>query len=136
MAPVTEQGATTRRVYLPVGSDWYNFWTNEKLHGGQWIQADAPIDTIPLFVRAGSILPFGSKVESTEDPQSIVKIRVYPGANGSFTLYDDDGHTYGYEHGEMRLTELRWDDAARKLTHTGTQAWSVPDTSIVEVIGR
>ena len=136
VAPVTEQGAVTRSVYLPAGNDWYNFWTNERLHGGQRITVSAPIDTIPLFVRAGSILPLGSKVESTEDQQSIAKIRVYLGANGSFTLYDDDGRTYGYEHGDMKLTELRWDDAAGKFNHTGVSAWSVPDSSIVEVVGR
>lgn len=136
VAPVTDQGATTRSVYLPAGSDWYNFWTNERLHGGQHITVVAPIDTLPLFVRAGSILPLGSKVESTEDQQTIAKIRVYSGANGSFELYDDDGHTYDYEHGDMKLTDLRWDDVAGRLTHTGTQAWSLPDKNIVEVIGR
>jgi alpha-D-xyloside xylohydrolase len=136
VAPVTDQGATTRSVYLPAGSDWYNFWTNERLHGGQHITVAAPIDTLPLFVRAGSILPLGSKVESTEDQQTIAKIRVYSGANGSFELYDDDGHTYDYEHGDMKLTDLRWDDVAGRLTHTGTQAWSLPDKNIVEVIGR
>jgi len=136
VAPVTEQGATKRSVYLPTGTDWFNFWTNERLHGGQWITASAPIDTIPLFVREGSILPLGSTVESTEEKQTIAKIRVYPGANGRFTLYDDDGRTYAYEHGESTLTDLRWDDAAGKLTHTGAKAWTTPDSSIVEVIGQ
>ena len=62
VAPVTEQGATQRKVYLPAGCDWYNYWTNERLHGGQTITVDAPIDTLPLFVRAGSIVPLGSEV--------------------------------------------------------------------------
>lgn len=136
VAPVTEQGVTTRSVYLPAGTDWYNFWTNERLHGGQRITAAAPIDTIPLFVRAGSILPLGSKVESTEDPQTIAKIRVYAGANADFTLFDDDGRTYGYEHGAMKLTELHWDDVAGTLNHIGAKAWTAPDKNIVEVIGR
>jgi alpha-D-xyloside xylohydrolase len=136
VAPVTEQGATTRSVYLPAGTDWYNFWTNERLHGGQRITAAAPIDTIPLFVRAGSILPLGSKIESTEDPQAIAKIRVYAGANANFTLFDDDGRTYGYERGAMKLTELHWDDAAGTLQHTGAKAWTAPDKDVVEVIGR
>ena len=70
VAPVTEQGATSRSVYLPTGTDWYNYWTNERVHGGQRLQVSAPIDTIPLFVRAGSILPLGSPVESTEDRQT------------------------------------------------------------------
>ncbi|MGA8741569.1 MAG: glycoside hydrolase family 31 protein, partial [Terracidiphilus sp.] len=80
VAPVTEQGATSRKVYLPGGADWYNYWTNEEAKGGQTITVSAPIDTIPLFVRAGSILPIGSEVESTHEKQSIAKLRVYPGA--------------------------------------------------------
>ena len=91
VAPVTEQGATHRTVYLPAGCDWYNYWTNERLHGGQTIVADAPIDTLPLFVRAGSIVPLGSEVQSAQQPQAIASVRVYPGANGSFTLFQDDG---------------------------------------------
>ncbi len=71
VAPVTEQGATHRSVYLPAGCDWYNYWTNERLHGGQTIEADAPIDTLPLFVRAGSIVPLGTEVQSAQQPQAI-----------------------------------------------------------------
>jgi alpha-D-xyloside xylohydrolase len=134
VAPVVEQGQTTRSVYLPAGADWYNFWTNERLHGGQTIVVKAPIDTIPLFVRAGSILPLGSAIESTSEKQSIEKLRVYPGADGRFTLYNDDGRTYAYEHGDHQITEVRWDNAAHKLTHSGATAWSAPDSSIVEVI--
>jgi len=136
VAPVTEQGTTSRSVYLPAGTDWFNFWTNERLHGGQRITVAAPIDTIPLFVRAGSILPFGSSVESTEEPQTIAKVRVYAGASGSFTLYNDDGRTYAYEHGEAKITELRWDDVSGKLTHAGAEAWDLPDKSVVEIVGR
>ncbi len=71
VAPVTEQGATSRQVYLPAGADWYNYWTNERVKGGQTITVDAPIDTIPLFVRAGSIIPLGAPVESTHQAQAI-----------------------------------------------------------------
>src|SRR6185312_10448537 len=71
VAPVTEQGASSRQVYLPAGTDWYNFWTNERLHGGQRITVSAPIDTLPLFVRAGSIVPLGEAVESTNEVQKI-----------------------------------------------------------------
>ena len=71
VAPVTEQGATQRLVYLPAGSDWYNYWTNERLHGGQTIEVDAPIDTLPLFVRAGSIVPLGSEMREHIVPQAI-----------------------------------------------------------------
>ena len=112
VAPVVEQGATTREVYLPAGTDWYNYWTNEKLHGGQTVTVKAPIDTIPLFVRAGSILPLGVPVESTHDKQAIAKVKVYPGANAEFTLYNDDGITYAYEKGDRQITTLRWNDRA------------------------
>jgi alpha-D-xyloside xylohydrolase len=134
VAPVTEQGATTKRVYLPSGVDWYNYWTNERLHGGQWIEASAPIDTIPLFVRAGSILPLGAPVENTSQPQRLEKLRIYPGADAEFTLYNDDGKTYAYEKGESQITHLHWDDAAQKLTHTGAAAWQGSDTALIEVV--
>jgi len=136
VAPVTEQGATSREVYLPAGADWYNYWTSEKVHGGQAINVSAPIDTLPLFVRAGSIVPFGSMVESTHQPQSIVKVRVYPGADASFTLFNDDGMTYAYETGAGSVTHLHWDNAAQKLNHDGAAAWTAADDSIVEVVGH
>jgi alpha-D-xyloside xylohydrolase len=136
VAPVTEQGATSRSVYLPAGADWYNYWTNERLRGGQTIQAEAPIDTLPLFIRAGSIVPLGEAIESTSQIQNIAKVRVYPGADGDFTLYQDDGKTYAYENGQSSITFLHWDDAARKLSHSGAQAWTGPDSQITEVIGR
>jgi alpha-D-xyloside xylohydrolase len=134
VAPVTEQGATSRAVYLPAGVDWYNFWTGERLKGGQTIQAAAPIETIPVFVKAGSILPLGSAVESTHEKQSIAKVRVYPGASGEFTLFSDDGTTYAYEKGAGAITHLRWDDAAKKLTHDGAAAWAGPDAGVVEIV--
>jgi alpha-D-xyloside xylohydrolase len=134
VAPVTEQGATSREVYLPAGTEWYNYWTNQRLHGGQTINVNAPIDVLPLFVRAGSIVPLGSAIESTNEAQKIERVRVYPGADAEFTLYDDDGRTYAYEKGESRITHLHWNDAAQKLTHDGAQAWSGPDSAILEVI--
>ena len=136
VAPVTEQGATSRSVYLPAGADWYNYWTNRRFRGGQTIQVEAPIDTLPLFVRAGSILPLGEPVQSTAETQKLARLRVYPGADGDFTLYDDDGKTYAYETGDRRITRLHWNDAARRLSHEGFQAWAGPDTAILEVVGR
>ncbi|MEO8737885.1 MAG: TIM-barrel domain-containing protein [Edaphobacter sp.] len=136
VAPVTEQGATSRSVYLPAGTDWYNFWTNERLHGGQTVTVAAPIDTLPLFVRAGSILPLGEPVESTNEKQKIAKLRVYPGADGDFQLYSDDGTTYDYEKGADEITHLRWSDANGKLSSTGAKAWTKPDSQIVEVVGK
>ena len=121
VAPVTDQGMTSREVYLPAGADWYNFWTNEKLKGGQTITATAPIDRIPLFVRAGSIIPMGSAVESTNEVQKIAKLRVYPGADGAFDLYTDDGKTYAYESGKFSVSHLMYSDATQKVTHTGAE---------------
>jgi len=136
VAPVVEQGATSRTVYLPAGCDWYNYWTNERLHGGQTIEADAPIDTLPLFVRAGSIIPLGSEVESADQPETIASVNVYPGANGSFTLFHDDGTTNGYEKGGGLVTKLTWDDKSQRLNHQGAAAWPGPDMSRVVVVGK
>jgi alpha-D-xyloside xylohydrolase len=136
VAPVTEQGATHRTVYLPAGCDWYNYWTNERLHGGQTVVADAPIDTLPLFVRAGSIVPLGSEVQSAQQPQTIASVRVYPGANGEFTLFQDDERTYAYEKNGGSLTKLTWDETAHQLKHEGAPAWNGSDDSVVTVVGR
>ena len=119
IAPVTDQGVTRRNVYLPAGTDWFNYWTNERVHGGQTISVDAPIDTLPIFVRAGSILPLGEPVESTNEEQKIATLRVYPGADADFDLYRDDGNTYAYEQGKFDLTHLHWSQATGKLQHTG-----------------
>jgi len=136
VAPVTEQGATSRKVYLPAGADWYNYWTKERLTGGQTISVPAPIDTIPLFVRAGSIIPLGAQIESTQQPQAIEKVLVYPGADGSFTLFSDDGTTYAYEKGAGSITHLHWDDARKRFSHDGAQAWTGPDKDFVRIVGR
>jgi alpha-D-xyloside xylohydrolase len=133
VAPVTQQGATSRSVYLPAGSDWYNFWTNERVHGGQRVEVAAAIDTIPVFVRAGSILPLGAPIESTEQKQAIASVRVYPGADGDFTLYSDDGKTYAYEEGKSEITRLHWSEDKGKLEQTGAKAWS--GEGVVTVVG-
>ena len=133
VAPVTEQGATNRKVYLPAGSDWYNYWTNERIKGGQRISAAAPIDTIPLFVRAGSIVPLGTAVLSAQQPQAIASVRVYPGADADFTLFSDDGTTYSYENGGGSITRLHWDEATHRLTHEGA-AWSGYDVTVIEAV--
>lgn len=136
VAPVTEQGATSREVYLPAGADWYNYWTSERVKGGQTITVSAPIDTIPLFVRAGSIVPLGAPVENTHQQQAISNVRVYPGANAEFTLFSDDGTTYAYENGGGSVTKLHWDDGAQRLAHEGAAAWTGPDSAVVEVVGH
>ena len=119
VAPITEGGRESRQVYLPAGRDWYNYWTNERFAGGQTITVAAPIDIIPLFVAAGSIIPMGSAIPNTATPQQLAEIRVYPGRTAEFALYDDDGETYAYEKGKGRLTHLRWDDARGQLTLRG-----------------
>ncbi len=119
VAPVTEQGATSRTVYLPAGTEWYDFWTNQKYAGGQSIAAAAPIDRIPVFVRAGSILPLGAQVPSTTTPQPLNEVRVYPGHDAHFLLYDDDGTTYGYEKGQGRTANLSWNQITGRLSVTG-----------------
>jgi len=135
VAPVTEQGATRRSVYLPQGANWYNYWTRERVRGGQTIEVPAPVDTLPLFVRAGSIVPLGEPVESTHQTQKLTKVRVYSGADGDFTLYRDDGQTYAYERGDSSITHLHWDDAARRLSHQGAPAWTDSDAALLEVVG-
>jgi alpha-D-xyloside xylohydrolase len=134
IAPVTDQGMTTRQVYLPAGTDWYNYWTNERIHGGQTITAQAPIDILPIFVRAGSILPLGTEVESTNEEQKIAEVRVYPGADGTFDLYRDDGNTYAYENGEFKVSHLHWSEANGKFSQTGAPFPSAGDRVNVEVV--
>jgi alpha-D-xyloside xylohydrolase len=116
VSPVTTQGATSRTVYLPQAT-WYDFWTGEKQEGGKRIQADAPLNKLPLFVRAGSIIPMGPKMEwTTEKPADPIELRIYPGANGDFTLYEDQNDGYQYEKGAHATIAIHWDDAAKTLT--------------------
>jgi alpha-glucosidase (family GH31 glycosyl hydrolase) len=91
---------------------------------------------LPLFVRAGSILPLGSPVESTHQVQAISKVRVYPGADADFTLFSDDGTSYAYEKGAGSVTHVHWDEAGQKLTSQGDPAWSAPESAIVEIAGH
>ncbi len=135
VAPVTDQGMTTRQVYLPAGTDWYNYWTNERIHGGQTITANAPIDEIPLFVRAGSIVPMGVPVQSTNEVQKIAKLRIYPGADGDFTLYSDDGTTYAYEQGKFETTNLHWSDATHQLEQNGAKVDYADPSAPLDIVG-
>ncbi len=119
VCPVLEEGANERRVYLPSGADWFDFHTNERLAGGQWITASAPIHIIPLYVRAGSILPIGPvKQYAAEKTDLPLTIYVYAGADCTFDLYEDAGDGYGYEKGDCAWLHLRWDDASGSLSHT------------------
>jgi len=116
VSPVTDPGVDQQRVYLP-NTTWTNFWTGESLFGGKFIMAAAPLETLPLFVRAGSILPMGPAMEySNQKPEDPIELRIYPGADADFTLYEDDGLTYDYEKGAYATIPLHWDDARHTLT--------------------
>ena len=125
VSPVYTEGATSRTVYLPKAT-WYDFWTGQKQEGGTRIQADAPLSKLPLFVRAGSIIPMGPAMEwTTEKPADPIELRVYPGADGDFTLYEDENDGYAYEKGAHATIPLHWDDAAKTLT-IGAREGSFP----------
>jgi alpha-D-xyloside xylohydrolase len=112
-----EKREKTRDVYLPAGQSWIDFWTGKTFEGGQVISSPAPIDIIPILVKAGSILPMGPFVQfATEKPDVPVELRIYPGANGSFTLYEDENDNYNYEKGAYSTIDFKWDNAERKLT--------------------
>ncbi len=107
----------SKDVYLPKGSDWYDFWTGEKVSGGQTIQKDVPLDILPLYVKAGSILPVGPKVQyATEKKWDNLEIRIYEGANGEFTLYEDENDNYNYEKGIYSTIHFSWNDKQKSLT--------------------
>jgi alpha-D-xyloside xylohydrolase len=117
--PVTEYKARSRQVYLPAGT-WYDFWTGKRFAGGATLNADAPFESIPLFVRAGSIVPVGPDQQYIgEKPRDELTLYVYAGRSGEFSLYEDDGHTYGYERRQFSRIRLSWDDVARTLTIGG-----------------
>ena len=123
--PVTEPGAASRRLYLPE-SKWFDFWTGTTLQGGRSIEANAPLDRIPLYVRAGSIVPLGPDIEyASEKPADPLEIRVYRGANGNFTLFEDEGDTYNYEKGAYATISFSWDEALQALT-VGARSGSFP----------
>ena len=109
--------AKSTKVYLPEGTVWYDFWTNEKIIGGQEIVKTTTIDEIPLYIKSGSIVPFGPQVQyATEKKWDNLEIRVYPGANGEFTLYEDENDNYNYEKGVYSTISFTWNDAKKSLT--------------------
>jgi alpha-glucosidase (family GH31 glycosyl hydrolase) len=118
VAPVTEKAAKSRRLYLPRGT-WYDFWSGEKMEGGREIERAVDLATVPLYVRAGAILPLGPVRQYTsENVDAPVAIHVYPGADGSFLLYEDDGVSFGHRKGDWTGIAMSWDDRARQLTLT------------------
>ena len=118
VVPVTSAGATTQSVYLPAASaPWYNFWTGETSPGGQGVDAAAPIQTVPLFVKPGSVIPMGPFLQyASEKPADPIELRIYRGADGEFTLYEDEGDTYDYEKGKYATILISWNQAKQTLT--------------------
>lgn len=136
VCPVTEPSATTRKVYLPQGTEWYNYWTNEKYIGGQWIDAPCSLDSLPLregrggsfplFVRAGSIIPTGPVLQYVDQPtDEPITLNIYPGRDTEFQLYNDAGDGYAYENGDYTLTAIKWNDKKRKLTTSSKQKFNI-----------
>ena len=120
VSPVWQEGAHSREVYLPQAPTWYDFWTGKKVRGGQTLEVDAPIQTLPLFMRAGSIVPMGPEVQYAEQkPDDPIEIRIYRGADGSFNLYEDEGDSYRYERGAHAVVPMHWDE--------GTSTFSIGD---------
>ena len=114
--PVTTPQATSREVYLPAGTSWVDFWTAETLAGGKTVTANAPINIMPLFVRAGSIVPLGPVVQyAMEKPADPIELLIYRGADGRFTLYEDEGDNYNYEKGKYATIPISWNEAKRTL---------------------
>jgi alpha-glucosidase/alpha-D-xyloside xylohydrolase len=143
VAPVVEKGVKSRRVYLPAGT-WFDWWTGEKLAGQRWVERPVDLATLPLYVRAGAIVPLDPVRQFTA--QSVTEptaLRVYPGTDGTFTLYDDDGQSVGYrDSSDPKLVwiQFRWADAARRLTlEPDGRMKSWPGGSrvfVVEVVGE
>ncbi len=116
VAPVTEPKVNERDVYLPNSVKWYNFWTGERSEGGRTIKTDAPVDKIPLYVKAGSIIPMGPVIQYAAEKNDPIEIRIYTGASGEFTLYEDENDNYDYEKGNYSTIRFKWNDAEKTLT--------------------
>jgi alpha-glucosidase/alpha-D-xyloside xylohydrolase len=116
VSPVVEKAASSRQLYLPRG-DWFDFWTEERVTGGRAIDRGVDLSTLPLHVRAGALLPFGPVKQYTDEAiDQALSLVVYPGADGAFTLYEDDGRSFNYRRGEWMGIEMRWQDGPRRLT--------------------
>lgn len=127
VTPVTTAGATEQPVYLPVtAAPWYNFWTGETVASGNSIETPAPVATLPLFVRPGSIIPMGPFLQySNEKPADPIELRIYRGADGHFTLYEDEGDNYHYEKGQYATIPISWHQSTHTL-EIGARAGSFP----------
>jgi alpha-D-xyloside xylohydrolase len=117
VAPITDAGVNEWNVYLPKSVNWYDFWTGKRFTGGQTVKTAAPLDNIPLFVKAGSIIPMGKFIQyAGEKSADTLEIRVYKGANGKFDLFEDEGDNYNYEKGKYSTILFSWDEKSQTLT--------------------
>lgn len=117
VAPILQDNVTSRSVYLPKGTKWTNFWTGETVTGGKSVTFKGSIDQIPLYIRTGSIMPWGPDVQySTQQQWENLEVRIYSGQDGSFTLYEDENDGYGYEEGRYTEIPFSWDEASETLT--------------------
>lgn len=115
VSPVVEKGARSRRLYLPRGS-WFDFWTEEKIAGGREIDRAVDLETMPLHVRAGSIIPMGPVKQYVDEPvDAPLSLTIYPGADGAFTLYEDDGKSFAHKQGDFMRLAMTWTEATRRL---------------------
>jgi alpha-glucosidase (family GH31 glycosyl hydrolase) len=136
VAPVFEQGAKGRKVYLPAGG-WYDFWKGDLVQGGTTVFAEAELETLPLYVRAGAIVPTGPVKQYAAEPSSEpLRLTVYPGADGQSSVYDDDGLTFDYERGEFSVLDVAWNDATRTLRIAPGQAGRKEERELlVSIVG-
>jgi alpha-D-xyloside xylohydrolase len=116
ISPVTTEGAKQRTLYLPAGTSWVDFWTGKRVKGGQTINAEAPLDLLPIYAKAGSIVAFGPEGQYASAKAEPIEVRIFAGADADFTLYEDEGDNYNYEHDAYSVISIHWDDKAGTLT--------------------
>jgi alpha-glucosidase/alpha-D-xyloside xylohydrolase len=116
VAPVTEKGATSRNVYLPRG-EWFDFWTEERVVGGREVIKNVDLSIMPLYVRAGALIPLGPTKQYTEEKvDGPLRLQIYPGADGEFEVYEDDGKTFDFRRGAWMGIRFQWNDKAKRLS--------------------
>ena len=125
VSPVTEPKVSEWNVYLPQSIGWYDFWSGKRFNGGQSIKTEVPLDKIPLYVKAGSVIPMGPLIQYATEKNDPIEIRIYPGDNGEFTLYEDENDNYNYEKGIYSTITFSWDDE-KKVLNIGERKGSFP----------
>jgi alpha-D-xyloside xylohydrolase len=132
---MTEYQARSRKVYLPAGATWYDFYSGRSMRGGQAIDAAAPYERMPLFVRAGSIVPVGPAIQHTgNNSHSPVTLNIYTGADGNFSLYEDDGTSREYLHGAYSRIPIKWNERTKTLTIGAREGKGYPGMAATRVI--